>query len=231
MPIRFELSEDQLKYLSIIRDLGSKTILRIVAEMEKLDYRPFKPDDLREHLKRILPKPDLADILTQQLLSLFNLVWKQGISVDELLDGLNSGIIDSECISRWNKSKIEKWESLRPALKKLFSIEALSPIVEAMELSYDSSSNLFENAKILTEIRPVFNQDASKMEGAMISYSLRLTYRNSNGVENLIIDLDDDDIKKLNDQCAGALNRANLIKKTMQEYGLTSTYIIGEDES
>ena len=106
---------------------------------------------------------------------------------------------------------------------------ALRTIVKALELSYDYS-NLFQTAKILADIRPVFDRQASKMEGAIISYSLRLTFRSLRESESLTIALDEKDVKQLIETCTRALKKADVAKKTMQGCGLPSTYITGEED-
>ena len=57
--------------------------------------------------------------------------------------------------------------------------------------------NLFYSAKIMTDARPVFNDDASKLEGMGIVHVLRIHFEHNQKHEDFFIALDSIDLKKL----------------------------------
>jgi len=159
---------------------------------------------------------------------LTNLRRQRDLRIEELLEGLHQSIVTSQS---WSEEDISRWKKLEPQLLSLFSLRTLEIVVKAMDLAYDYS-NLLQTTKILTDIRPVFNEDASAIQGAVISYTLRIYFSTLQGSsESLSLALDEDDIKKLIKNCDRALEKAQTAKTFMQRNNIKSTFITGEEES
>lgn len=228
MPFHFTLRPYQLSDLSVLRDLGSETIQRITNKLSSLDPPPIKPSQLRKELYEMLPERHRkADIVVRLLISLCTIGRQRDIKVDELLEGLTSGIKASE--TRWTDEEISSWEALQPQLHDLMSISSVWTIVKALDLSYDYA-HLFQTAKILTDIRPIFDEKASSIQGAVVSFTLRLYFDSLEGSKNISVALDKDDVKRLNEACERALKKAKTAKNFMLEGDINRTFICGETD-
>lgn len=118
-------------------------------------------------------------------------------------------------------------------MSKLFQADAVRTVSKATDLAYDHA-NLFQGVRIVTDIRPVFNDlddDRLAIDGAVVSYTLRLHFDNREGDHSLSIALDEADILVLQDQCERALRKAKIAYERMsqpQNAGIP-TVISGED--
>jgi hypothetical protein len=229
MLMQIVLHEDQLNGLRTIREFGVSGIEVLVEAISNAPKPLFQPSDLLSLLRdQFIDHPVEIEGIVKQLLSFYNLMRQQSISVDDLLQSLEQGIKNADATAKWSAQEIAEWAALCPQLRKLFTIPSLRIMVKAIDLSYDHS-NLFQSARILTDIRPVFDDEASSIVGAIVSYSLRLSYSSSEGSKNVTIALDDNDIKELIAVCQRAQKKASVSRKLMIQSGLTSTFICGEE--
>jgi len=84
----------------------------------------------------------------------------------------------------------------------------------AIELSYDYA-NLVRNVRILSDIRPLYDEEAEKIEGAVISHTMRLHYDSADGEHELSLAMDEKDISNLMEQCKRALKKSQTAKASV----------------
>jgi hypothetical protein len=106
-------------------------------------------------------------------------------------------------------------EDARALTERLFKIFTSDRVLElttksnAVMTDYD---NLFYSAKILTDARPVFNDDASKLEGMGIVHMLRIHFGHNNNHEDFFTALDSIDLKKLKALIERAEKKSELLQ-------------------
>ncbi|GEM_PF-1036749 len=221
---------DNLKYFRQMflyfeaKDLSYVRRLRILQTLKFVAYATRK--ELKKALTEVISDKE-SDIVLKQLISLYTLLRQRSISVGKLMEGLQYGISAAE--KPWSEEEISRWQSIRPQLEDLLSLPAVWNVVKALDLSYDYA-NLFQNAKILVDIRPIFNKDATNIQGAVISYTLRLYFDSLEGSKNLSIALDKTDVSELMESCKRALKKADCAQKLMQEWGVKKILIAGNEE-
>jgi hypothetical protein len=228
MRIHLFIKREQLQALGTIRDLGTEKIKAIVQRLSEIEPPPMRPSELQERIADLLTeKPEAADTLIGQMLSLYTLMSERGLAADQLLEGLRYGIRVSDY--GWSETDISKWQEMEPQLKELFSLPAVMTVVKTLDLSFDFE-NLLQNSKIITDIRPVFNAKASEIHGAIVSFTLRLYYDSVGGSNSLSIALDENDVIRLRDVCQRALDKAQTAKIFMSNSGINQTLISGGEE-
>lgn len=231
MSVQLILRKDQLDDLSTFRDLNPKTIKEIVDKLSGADPFPIKPSDLHQLLDQVMPEDHRkTSIILRQLVSLYTLMQQRHLPPRELLEALKYGIDRAE--TKWKQTEINRWSKIEPYLTELLSLQAVWNVVKATDLSYDYT-NLFQTAKVLTDIRPVFNEKGSSIEGAVIAYTLRLYFDSLEGKKNLSIALDESDVRHLLQTCERALKKAKTAKRFMQNKkkgNINNTFIVGEEE-
>ena len=228
MPVQLYLSPEQLQALSIIRDLGTEKIQTIVEKLSSITPPLLRPSELRQILGELLPSdPEAIDVLVGQVISLYTLKRGRGLTTEQLLEGLRYGINRSD--AGWAPTDISRWEEIEPQFGDLLSIWAVTTIVKAMDLSFDYV-NLLQNSKIVTDVRPIFNEEATKIEGAIVSFTLRLYYDSIAGSQSMSIALDEQDVEKLLQTCQRALTKAETAKAFMLNSGVKKTVISGGEE-
>lgn len=230
MAIRLTLRAHQLKGLAAIRDLGAEGIQSIIEKFEKLQTTPLRPIEVHQVLEEILPDhKDALETVTQQLMSLYALLRQRSLDADTVLEGLQYGIDHAPEDQRWEERKLAEWRELQPQLKNLLSLRKLWLVAKALDLAYEYA-NLLQSARILTDIRPVFNENGDEIEGTVISHTLRLYYDNPEGIHSLSVALDKEDIEAIHENCERALRKAEAAKCLMIEKAEKPTIVSGEDE-
>ncbi len=225
MTIKIFLSEEQLQQLSILRDLKDEDLNNIVKELKEIKPTPLKPSDLSKIIVKY--SPNNVDVIVRLLLSLYNIRRQGDLTSLELLDALIDGIDSAE--PTWADDEKEKWKNRQPLYKELFALESISTVVKGLDLSYDYT-NLLQKIKILTDIRPIFNEDASVILGSIISHTLRISYDTREGHKNLSLAIDTEDINNLLQSCERAIKKAKTAKYFMEKSGNLRTFICGEEK-
>ncbi len=82
---------------------------------------------------------------------------------------------------------------------------------KALDVLTDAE-RLFFTAKILTDVRPVFDEDGKNVEGAVIMHNLRIHYGQDNEHRDFFVALDTSDIKELR----SVLDRADKKAESLQ---------------
>lgn len=75
-----------------------------------------------------------------------------------------------------------------------------------------SHHQVFSECQILTDIRPIFNENGDEAIGATIVHSLKIDFRKGENHHSFYVALDDTDLKTLQRQ----ISRANIKSKTLQ---------------
>jgi hypothetical protein len=120
------------------------------------------------------------------------------------------------------------WHECRPILEKLVSLPAVVLTTKARDLAEDFERAL-TNARILTDIRPVYN-DSDDVVGAEVIQTLRIAYdsRGDSNTDTISFALDLQDIKKLHNACARAITKAESAAKLLRYQLGDEVIVIGE---
>ncbi len=220
--------KDQLNDLAVLRDLNPECIDVIIKQLDDV-CDLIRPSDLSQVIRQAIPEMEKSSkVLVKLMISLNTLRRQQGLTTNELLEGISKGIDSEE--SGWTNEEILRWKSRLPEIEKLLFLPSVQTVVKGLDLSYDYA-NLYQGAKILTDIRPIFDETDCKIEGSVISFILRLYYDGYDGSKNISVALDIDDINKLIDNCKRAIKKAEISKIFMQKNDISKTIISGENEA
>lgn len=228
MPTQIRLFPQQIADLAAVRDLGAKRLQRVVEHLQRLEPVPLCPATLHVAVTEALGNDErAAQHLLRPVLALYQLIRQRDMTVDEVMDGLRHGIGAAE--PSWTEVERTEWDNVAPFLQKLFQVPAVRIVSKAIDLAYEYA-NLFQGARIVTDVRPVFNDeddDEMQIDGAVVSFALRLHYDNREGNHSLSIALDEADVRTLQYQCERALQKATMARARIQAAGIP-TVISGE---
>jgi len=211
MSLQLRIAKHQLMDLKRIAKLGTSKLETIQKKLDNIEKPALRPQDLIEAIEDLAGED--TEPLVRQLLSLRGLVRQSGHSVSEVFSGVRDAI-------QLNGPDIDfvwdSWLNVENEVKKLVQLQCVRLATTAIELSYDYA-NLLQRTKILTDIRPLYNNDADEIEGAVISYTLRLRYDNAGGENELSIAMDESDINQLVEQCRRAIKKAETARKMIDD--------------
>jgi hypothetical protein len=105
MTTQIRLGAHQLAELSKIRDIGVEKLNDLVVHLKSLQPLPLKPDDIHDEVKRVFGEVIEADSLLRPILALSGLIRQRALSVDEVIEGLRSGISTSR--PEWTDTQLE----------------------------------------------------------------------------------------------------------------------------
>ncbi len=226
MPVQIRLQSYQLADLAAIARLGPEAVARVVDRLRS--ERPVRHVELHRIVTNALSgNDDAADQVLRPVLSLSSVIRQRDLEIDDVLSGLDEGI--SLADDPWPGDLVTSWRDVRPHLRELFESTAVQVVSKATDLAYDYA-NLFQGARIITDIRPVYDADATRIEAAVVSYTLRLHYDNRAGDQSISIALDESDVLLIREQCERALDKARLAKELVRSGVAVPTVISGADD-
>ena len=207
MPIR--IPEQHLNELAAIRDIGSLRLSNLASRFNRLDPLPLRIAELRSISMDELKDRKQTDALVKTLIT-FNHLSRE-VTPEDLLKQIKLRLTDE---SDWGIEEINNWEKIEGPLFELLTSDAVTTVAKASELAYDYA-NLFQTAKIITDVRPIFIDRHQELEisGSVIGYTLRLYYDNRSGNHSLSIAMDDSDLRLLLEQCQRALTKSQKTKE------------------
>lgn len=117
----------------------------------------------------------------------------------------------------WEKSDLEKWTAAEKEIRAVLAPDHPLAILEKSErLNYDRQ-NILLNARILTDLRPVYNESADEIQRAIVTQLLCLEYTDSTGQHNqLRLAIDAEDVAKFRELCDRADRKAATLCEDLQ---------------
>lgn len=131
-------------------------------------------------------------------------------------------VIASLKIGASEENKLTKKQAtpLANRLTKLLGLEAIDLSAKAMSLLLEQQCT-FTSARILTDIRPIFDHDASKpIAGAVLVHNLKIEYLENSEEKEFFVALDRRDLQRLLDTLTRAQQKESGIKQLLS---LTNT--------
>jgi|ERR1700730_1004512 len=214
------LSKAQSDDIATLCSFGSTTVERFADTIERLPLT-IRREKIQEAIASQFGK-EKAEPLGRVLFGLATLHRRNFASVSTLLDSVS---IPPE----WGDAQRAKWQECRPALERLLSAASVILAAKATDLSFDVE-RFCVGARILTDIRPVFDLQREKIVGSTLRQTLRLEFMSLDGkVTSMSIGLDADDISRLKKECEEAIHKSTVTRDMLQKSGLTEIIIPGEE--
>ena len=153
--------------------------------------------------------------LVRQGLALRGLMTESGLSSDNVIGGLSLGLEAAGFFADPADRKV--WDNtIAPALVELLDSKLFRVAAKSANLAYDYA-NLLRNARVITDVRPVFDDSVESIDGAVVSHVLRLKYTGIDDETSLSIVIDTTDIQRLLEECERALSKGNLVRNWLRD--------------
>jgi hypothetical protein len=204
---------NRLQELAQIREIELSRLNAAVSRLGSI-ANALDAEEIRRQIFEALQDEELAEILFQQLYSLSWLRRQRDLSPEELVEGLSLGIRNISGSDRWTTEQLAEWDRRGPLVAQLLSLPQVHIAVKSLDLSYDYASVL-QDAHIVMDIRPVFDEKADVLQGAVISHTLRLVYQTGESSQSVSLAMDVDDIRHLLESCKRALRKEETVRKEL----------------
>lgn len=227
--MKIKLSGDQASSLQLLSSIGSEGISAIGQILRGAKTAPITAKDMVKLVQGSLDDTAraLAKPIVWQILSLYDFGHNEELQPREIVEVLTSAIEDLD--PPWNNKEQKKWQEACAPLENLLTISELGTICKSNELSKESSI-LLRDARIITDIRPVFNNDADKIKATLITHTLRIDYETQSDYQSLDIAVGYNDIESLLQTCQRALQKARIAKDFIDSTTSVKASISGDDE-
>lgn len=222
MTLQIRATNHQLADLKRIVVVGPDKLAQVRAKLGLIQTPTLRPQELLASVGEVISAEE-AQSLVRQLLSLHGVVRQSGHSVAKVVAGVRSAVQQQGADAGID---VDAWSTVEGELSQLLEERSVRLATTAIELAYDYA-NLLRRTKILTDIRPLYDEAGDHIEGAVVSYTLRLRYDSADGEHELSIALDDEDIKRLAVQCNRAIHKARAAAALMQKTGV-AVAVFGE---
>jgi hypothetical protein len=227
MPPQFRLHSRQVADLAEIRDTPPPTLVAITERLRTVNPPPMRPKDLHREVTRVLgeDKSDAANRIMRPLLALQAIIRQRRMQPDEAIEAVRLALESAN--PPWETAQLERWREVEAAFKQLLTVPVVRLVSIALDLMYEHE-NLLQSVRVITDIRPVFSEDADLIEGSVVSHTLRLRYDSTEGDHSISIAMDEADIRELERQCKRALLKAQTAKVLMTDKAEVPTAISGD---
>jgi hypothetical protein len=190
----------------------------------------MRPKELHREIAQILgtDRSDVANRVIRPLIALQAIIRQRRLQPDEAVEAVRLALLASS--PRWEPAELDRWTQVEPAFKDLLASPAVRQVSIALDLMYEHE-NLLQSARVVTDIRPVFSEDAGCIDGSVVSHTLRLRYDSTEGDHSISIAMDEADIRELERQCKRALLKAQTARILMTDKANVPTVIAGDDSN
>lgn len=211
MALQIHLSKTQISDLKAILELGPKVLDGVVQAINRLESPPLTPSGLKAVIGEVVREnPVVVDSIVRLTLWLSSLRMRRKMSAVEVVEALLQGAKTAAP----GESDPISWSQIEPALGALIASAKIQTTAKALELSYDYT-NLLQTTKIITDIRPIYDDELDRIDGAVVSFTLRLSYDSREGNHALSVAMDQADVETLREQCVRALKKSALAREAM----------------
>mgnify|MGYP006270910155 CR=1 FL=1 len=223
---RIQLSDKLAKELSQVCELDDEQLQATVEHLESLGSSVVKRQELNTSLAKHTTLPaGLIEMLTRHLVGWSTLKRTRQMTTDEIVDG-----IDTEIEKNWKEDypALQNWGRFSQYVDRLLSAEAICLVSKALDLSFEYS-DLFVSARVLTDLRPVFDDGQEHIIAGIVTQTMRLVTLVDGEEQSIDVAMDDLDLLALRDACQDAIKKGGLLKKHMESSNPLKTFIVGEE--
>lgn len=221
------LSRSLIADLTTVCGLPVDTLSKAASAIERLGTT-IKRSVVRKALLESIGLEDPARALDRLLFALASAQRRgQGATPDIFAD-VRQGL---EVDHSWDRKLLEPWDERRPYLARMLLSSSVLSAAKAVHLSYDFA-RLYLASRVITDIRPVFDEAREQVVGAAITQTLRLDYISSDGTESTVsVAMDVIDLRQLQKACQKALDKADIVRQLIEQQGNgLETIMPGEEE-
>lgn len=221
MLAELDLSPVQIEDLSFVRQLGVEK-LRKVLNAFSVEEAALTPRKLVDLINQAIEGDDRsANGLVRQILAFNGFQRRFDLKTDEVAAAIRSSVSQE-----WSQDELDQWKEIEPAFLSLVESRSARLVAKVIDLSYEYAY-LYQQARILTDVRPLFSENADHIEAAVVSFTLRLRYDGVDGNHGLSVAMDIQDVEELLEQCERALVKAKTAHDVFQNSVSVPTHVTG----
>ncbi|PLS84760.1 MAG: hypothetical protein CYG60_16215 [Actinobacteria bacterium] len=200
-----------------VRDLDNKPTQSLLSALREVPWT-FNADSLSSAIAARVDTIAASDVerIVPALLHLYSIKDVSELPASDVAEGVARGM-EEETVPRRLRSSPKDRDSFQARLLELLGIDPLDVVTKAGGLMFENEHSL-RQARIVTDIRPVFERDNPKAapRGAVIVHTLKISYWADNSeLKEFFVALDTKDVGDLSEQLARANAKAESLKSVL----------------
>jgi hypothetical protein len=187
----------------------------IIRDLKLLLSPNYDATSILTFLEQLVPSsPTLASLirggdtdgdraLIRQAVSLYRVAYSYKMKTTDLLDSIRQAI-DANPDLAGAQAQSRRWNGLRDELDRACTYSSVRTVAKALELISDYANELVR-AKLLVDVRPIFDESGDEIESAVTSLVLRIDYGSSDVLHTISLATTVDQIEELRAECERAI--------------------------
>jgi hypothetical protein len=223
--VQFRLTAGHKDDLAVVCEVGVDGLNKIADRLDS-DGFTIRRSQIDRAIRDVVGD-DNGAIVSRILFGIAGTFRRSLSTPDDAIGGLTHALGDSLTTD----SRFKHWNDVLPAVRRLLATRSLSLAAKALDVSYDFE-RVYIAGRLLTSIRPIFDDQREEVVGSSIVQTLRLEYVAPDGRRsNLSVALDMEDIQRLQEECARAIKKAEVARERIQRDCNMDAIIPGEENS
>jgi len=159
---------------------------------------------------------EIALEIVVQVMAFQDLRSTSGMSAAELFDAVTASL-EQQVGPLFEAQSLEKWRGARPQIEKAMEPgHPLGTLQKTNRLTY-AHQNVFYDVRIISDLRPVFDDSGRDVQLMTISHVLQIEYHDGSGDRHMFFAIDADDLAKLRKACERAETKAITLRDALQK--------------
>jgi hypothetical protein len=218
------LTRSQTDDLAAVCAIGAEKLESVIHALEALGPT-IKRSKLRRAIEEQVRDETASEALERFLFALATIQRRGRGAVPDILDNISHGLV----AQKWDQQQLNQWQVCSEVIARLLKSAAVLSSSKAIDLSYDFA-RIYLAARIITDVRPIFDELREEIIGNVITQTLRIDYTSSEGTESTIsVAMDTDDIQQLLRSCEGAVSKATTIRRAIENEWEKEAIMTGEE--
>lgn len=195
----------------------SNIVIAAIGEQPAANIRGFSA----RLASKISLETELVDEVITALWNIKNVQRNLGVNSETIIKVLTKSLQRSAS-EEWQSEYLDAWkesaDEIAHALDSLTDDHAIFISAKANSLAY-TQQNLMVNARIITDVRPVFDTAGENILETVITHMLALRYADGSRERRLItFALDNEDLASLRRQCERAERKSQVTVEALKEF-------------
>ncbi|MGN8096210.1 hypothetical protein [Methylobacterium sp. 22177] len=206
------ISEARSREFTELTKLGAARLDLVRNRLSSCGEKFLKLEQLSEFLSAFLEQDEALRVASSAI-SLRRTADRLQVSVDELLDALTNGLHEAG----WSKENLDNWAQILPQLRAIITDSNIELAVKTSDLYYKHRYHVHE-ARVITDVRPVLNDERTDLEVAIIKNTFMVEYSDGNEDDLYFeVNLSYEDLKRLRGEIERAISKTELIQRLIEK--------------
>jgi hypothetical protein len=201
-----------------LRSLSDSSFESLRVELEKCPPM-VRVEAIANYLASSVPEVRQDDL--ELILSSLCMTYIIRVNLDVSIQRIASDVAEAMRSEAEDQSTVSEagYLKLKERLGRLLAIDSLTYASKAIELRNDFLC-LFCDARVLTDLRPIFAKPEQKALGAIITHTLKLEYHEHGEHKEIYVALDSEDIVTLKKMLERAESKEQSLRTNLRDFGM-----------